>query len=134
MRALCAEFFAAYFDYATGPERTCRWANTRRSLPDATTDIAPVVAILRRVACTIAMNGGPAETAKVRVWFRSSVPFSETRTRTVFLNWLRDPNLVERLRRMKFPSVTISCLHTRHLLRAKIIHSISEENTTFAWR
>ena len=57
-----------------------------------------------------------------------------SRTQTVFLNWLRDPNLVERLRRMKFPSVTISCLHTGHFLRAKMIHSISEENTTFAWQ
>jgi hypothetical protein len=136
---------AAYIDYATGPERTFRRAKTRRSAPDATTDIGPIVAISQAGGLHRRYERRAVSNSQVRVWFRSSVQSLRSvsdmrareacsRTQTVFLNWLRDQNLVERLRRMKFPSVIIFCLHTGHFLRAKMIHSISEENTTFAWQ
>lgn len=141
---------AAYIDYATGPERTFRRAKTRRSAPDATTDIGPIVAISQAGGLHRRYERRAFSNSQVRVWFRSSVQslrsVSDMRARlpsilgNLFTNANRVSQLVARsescgaLRRMKFPSVIIFCLHTGHFLRAKMIHSISEENTTFAWQ
>lgn len=153
MRVRCAES-SLLISTATGPELACRWAKTRRSPPEATTDIGRSWGYLRWVACTIAMNDEPPETAKVRACF--AVLFDPLRSVSHMRAWL--PSILRSSfttqtvfhkpvarsessgaaactrSRMKFPSVTISGLHTGHFLRAKMIHSIGEENTTFAWQ